>query len=224
MALNVRDYLGEAVYGALDGTVTTFAIVAGAIGADLSANVILILGLANLFADGFSMATGSYFSEKSKKSQFHSIRAEKKSLLIKHPAEVRAELTVLYEEMGLSKKEVACVVDAVSSSEKAAVKDLLFKDRIFLEASEPLLGALVTFGAFVFVGSIPILPLVLIGHISFWSILLMVALVLFLVGSLRSKITLISWWQGGLEIMVAGVIASLIAYYIGDVLSTALLV
>ncbi len=53
------NYLPDAVYGAIDGTVTTFAVVAGAIGADLSPRVVLILGAANLLADGFSMACGS---------------------------------------------------------------------------------------------------------------------------------------------------------------------
>ena len=62
-----RKYLPEFVYGAIDGIVTTFAIVAGAFGASLSSTVILILGFANLFADGFSMAMSNYLSTKSEK-------------------------------------------------------------------------------------------------------------------------------------------------------------
>ena len=61
----ISKYLPEFVYGGIDGGVTTFAIVAGAIGASLSSNIILILGFANLFADGFSMAVSNYFSNKS---------------------------------------------------------------------------------------------------------------------------------------------------------------
>jgi VIT1/CCC1 family predicted Fe2+/Mn2+ transporter len=53
-------YLPDAIYGAIDGTVTTFAILAGAVGANLSARVIIILGIANLVADGFSMAAGNF--------------------------------------------------------------------------------------------------------------------------------------------------------------------
>lgn len=60
-----RKYLPEFVYGAIDGTVTTFAIVAGVMGASLSSAVVLILGFANLFADGFSMAISNYLSTKS---------------------------------------------------------------------------------------------------------------------------------------------------------------
>jgi len=60
-----RKYLPEFVYGGIDGSITTFAIVAGAIGAKFSSAVILILGFANLFADGFSMAVSNYLSTKS---------------------------------------------------------------------------------------------------------------------------------------------------------------
>ncbi len=62
-----RKYLPEFVYGATDGTITTFAVVAGSIGASLSASIVLILGFANLFADGFSMAISNYLSTKSQK-------------------------------------------------------------------------------------------------------------------------------------------------------------
>lgn len=62
---NLEDYLREFVYGGMDGAVTTFAVVTGAAGANLGVRVILILGFANVLADGFSMAVGSYLSEKS---------------------------------------------------------------------------------------------------------------------------------------------------------------
>lgn len=61
-----RKYLPEFVYGGMDGSITTFAIVTGAMGASLSSVVVLVLGFANLFGDGFSMAVSNYFSTKSK--------------------------------------------------------------------------------------------------------------------------------------------------------------
>lgn len=60
-----EDYLSEFVYGGIDGAVTTFAVVAGATGAGFSATVVIVLGFANLIADGFSMGVGSYLSSKS---------------------------------------------------------------------------------------------------------------------------------------------------------------
>lgn len=59
-------YLADAVFAASDGIVTTFAIVAGSVGASLDSSVVLILGFANLFADGFSMAAGNFLGVKSK--------------------------------------------------------------------------------------------------------------------------------------------------------------
>lgn len=65
MIKKIENNLREFVYGGMDGAVTTFAVVTGAAGANLGVRVILILGFANVFADGFSMAVGSYLSEKS---------------------------------------------------------------------------------------------------------------------------------------------------------------
>jgi len=61
------EYIGDIVYGANDGIITTFAVVAGVAGAALSPTIVLILGVANLFADGFSMAAGNYLARKSEK-------------------------------------------------------------------------------------------------------------------------------------------------------------
>lgn len=66
-----KKYLPEFVYGGVDGIVTTFAVIAGATGATLSAHVILILGFANLFADGFSMAASNYLSHTEKNPERH---------------------------------------------------------------------------------------------------------------------------------------------------------
>lgn len=161
---NYKHYLGDAVYGALDGTVTTFAIMASALGASLPARVILILGLANLFADGFSMAVGSYFSEKS-------------------------ELEVAEHDGGENEP-----------------------------TKTPFVAGMITFFSFIIVGFVPIIPFLLSVQ-SFWSLLAFVAIVLFVVGSMRSLMSTVSWWRGGLEIMLGGVIASLIAYGVGEWLS-----
>jgi len=67
---NKGKYLKDAVYGALDGIVTTFAIVSGVTGANLSAKIILILGFANLFADGISMSAGNYLGTKSEQEYY----------------------------------------------------------------------------------------------------------------------------------------------------------
>ena len=68
---HLEDYLSEFVYGGIDGAVTTFAVVAGATGARFDTKIILVLGFANLIADGFSMGVGSYLSTKSEHEVQH---------------------------------------------------------------------------------------------------------------------------------------------------------
>lgn len=83
MIRKIENNLREFVYGGMDGAVTTFAVVTGAAGANLSSKVVLILGFANVLADGFSMAVGSYLSEKSDQdlsvSRGHSTRNDHES-------------------------------------------------------------------------------------------------------------------------------------------------
>ena len=74
--LSNREYLPDFIFGAIDGLVTTFAVVSGVVGASLSPSIILILGFANLFADGFSMAASNYLHSKSEK-ELEQMRAEK---------------------------------------------------------------------------------------------------------------------------------------------------
>src|SRR5690606_21331224 len=65
VAATARHYLRDLVYGSIDGVITTFAVVAGVQGGQLAAAVVLVVGLANLFADGLSMAAGNYLSIRS---------------------------------------------------------------------------------------------------------------------------------------------------------------
>jgi VIT1/CCC1 family predicted Fe2+/Mn2+ transporter len=65
---NTKKYLPDFVFGSIDGLVTTFAVVSGVIGASLDSKVVLILGLANLLADGFSMGVSNYLSKKTELS------------------------------------------------------------------------------------------------------------------------------------------------------------
>ncbi|MDP3975671.1 MAG: VIT1/CCC1 transporter family protein, partial [bacterium] len=91
-------YLPEAVYGASDGIVTTFAIVSGVVGADLSTSIILILGFANLLADGFSMAAGNYLSIKSEKEYHREEYRREKWEVENYPKGEIEEIRQIYEK------------------------------------------------------------------------------------------------------------------------------
>ncbi len=64
----IEHYIGDIVYGANDGIITTFAVIAGAAGAGLSSSIVIVLGIANLIADGFSMGASKYLSTRSEQS------------------------------------------------------------------------------------------------------------------------------------------------------------
>jgi vacuolar iron transporter family protein len=217
----VAQYLGNAVYGALDGTVTTFAIIAGSIGASLPTEIIVILALANLFADGFSMSVGSYLSERSKLDYTNKMIADKKMLLKESPDLAKAEVRGKYKRKGFEGSDLDRAVNIVTQDKSRFLKEILSYEGISSSVIRPFTISLITFLSFVTVGTIPILPMVLVPGIGFIQILFFVALVLFAIGSFRSRVSHLSWWRGGIEIALAGVIASLIAFIIGDALTKA---
>lgn len=215
----MAQYLGNAVYGALDGTVTTFAIIAGAIGAQLPIEIIIILGLANLFADGFSMATGSYLSEKSKLDYLDKLVGEKETLITKETDTAQEEVEEIYKEKGFKGKDLSRAVHIVTARRSTYLSEILSAEGINTATIKPFTISSITFLAFVTVGATPILLLFIKPDITFAQLLITIGTVLFIVGSLRSRISALSWWRGGLEIMIAGISASLIAYIIGDTLT-----
>ena len=80
-----RHYIRDIIYGANDGIITTFAVVAGVTGGALSTRAVLIVGVANLFADGLSMGVGNYLSIRSHESALTALgRPEEESQPIRH--------------------------------------------------------------------------------------------------------------------------------------------
>ena len=96
----VGGYLRDFVYGANDGIITTFAVVAGVAGANLSASVVLILGFANLLADGFSMAMSNYLGEKSNRDFVATERGREEWEVERLPEEEREEIRKIYRAKG----------------------------------------------------------------------------------------------------------------------------
>jgi vacuolar iron transporter family protein len=78
----MKEFLSEFIYGSIDGLVTTFSIVVSAIGAEFSNKVILILGVSNVLADGYSMGISRYLSSKAEINQNLSTKNSIKSGLI----------------------------------------------------------------------------------------------------------------------------------------------
>ena len=114
-------YIKSIIYGGLDGIVTTFAVVAGVAGASLSAGVVLILGFANLIADGLSMATGDYLSTKSE-NEYNKAEREREQWEVDHyPDGEKKELLELYVSKGITEDDAKTMVDIISKNKKVWV-------------------------------------------------------------------------------------------------------
>lgn len=217
-------YLGEFVYGGIDGSVTTFAVVAGSVGAGLDSSIILILGFANLLADGFSMSVGAYLSAK---SEAHNYNKHKKTEYweIEHkPDEEREEVREIYRQKGFEGQLLEQVVDTLTA-EKERWVDVMMKEELFMmeQSRSPLKIGAVTYLAFILVGFIP-LSLYLydyafpFGGNLFLATCALTGFGFAIVGWLKSYVTETSLWKGVLETVALGALAAGVAYWVGDVL------
>ena len=214
--------VSDFVYGGIDGAVTTFAVVAGVSGASLSPGIVLILGFANLFADGFSMAVGNYLGTKSHIEFANKIRRSEENSIIEKPEEEREEISEIYKEKGFSGDHLKKTVDVITSNKKIWI-DTMMTDEfgIIEETKSPLKAALTTFLAFNIMGIIPLFSFILYYFFPFFkesafiSSIILTSIALFLVGSIKASIVDKKWFLSGLETLIIGGITACIAYLIG---------
>ncbi|MCA1285062.1 VIT1/CCC1 transporter family protein [Salipiger bermudensis] len=219
---NGRGNLRDIIYGAIDGAVTTFAIVAGVAGAGLPPLVIIALGFANVFADGFSMAAGNYSGTKAELDDLNRLRRIETLRLRRDPEAVRADLRRIFAAKGLQDGTLDSAADEISRTPEHAVAMIL--DGIYGLSSvdpHPLRAALFTFGAFLIAGMVPLLPFLLALPHSFIVATLLTMAVFFAIGAYKSRWSLAPWWRSGLETFVIGGVAASIAYIVGSLFAGA---
>src|SRR5690606_3970330 len=160
-----REYIGEFVYGGIDGAITTFAVVAGAEGASLGNSIVVILGVANLIADGFSMSLGNFFSTKAERDNFKKHRQIEYWEVENLPETERLEIREIYEAKGFKGELLDRVVDVITSDKDVWV-DTMMKEELEMVMGEktPYKTAGVTFVSFILVGSVPLLSYVFMGE------------------------------------------------------------
>ena len=216
-----QEYLGEFVYGGIDGSVTTFAVVAGAAGADLSSAIVLILGFANLIADGFSMSIGAYLSTRSQQQNYDKHRAIEEWEVDHLPDVEREEVRDIFKAKGLEGDLLEQVVDVICSDKERWV-DVMMKDELDMireKRSAFAIGA-TTFGSFLLVGLIPLIIYVVDYVSDFEGNLFLTACVLttvafVFIGFLKAVVTQTSKIKGIAETLLLGASAAAVAYYIG---------
>jgi vacuolar iron transporter family protein len=225
----LKEYLGEVVYGGIDGSVTTFAVVAGSEGAGLGTEVVIILGCANLVADGFSMSVGAYLSSKSEKARYSKERQnEYWEIENKRESEVD-EVRDIFSELGFEGILLDNVVEKITENEDRWV-DVMMKHELELvrEKKTSFAIGLNTFVSFSFFGLIPLaiylLDLFQGLDVELFPISAVMTGVAFLIiGWSKSYVTHTSKLRGMVETILLGAAAALLAYGAGDVLEQWLL-
>lgn len=217
----LQKYLGEFVYGGIDGCVTTFAVVSGAVGANLETSIILILGFANLFADGFSMSVGAFLSQKSKKRLYLKHKRAEQHEVKHNKPEGTQEIRDLYAKKGFEGELLDQIVEKIIANDKLWVEEMMSGELELQkeEKSSAMVGS-ATFISFILVGLIPLLVYVFDFFFKnslplFFLSSLFAAIGFLVVGFLKAFITEENRVKSMIETLFLGGSAATIAYYLG---------
>lgn len=212
-------YLRDWIYGGIDGTVTTFAVVAGAIGADLSARVVIILGVANLLADGFSMAAANYSGASAEAENIERLRRMEERHIQQEPDGEREEIRQIFAAKGFEGDTLETIVTTITSSRTAWIDTMLLEEHgVMANNHSPMIAAAYTFAAFALCGLVPLLPY-LFGHEAGLAVAtLLSCMVFFAIGSAKSRWSHESWYVSGSKTLAIGLAAAAIAYGAGYLL------
>jgi VIT1/CCC1 family predicted Fe2+/Mn2+ transporter len=228
------DYFKEVIYGGTDGIVTTFAVVAGFAGAALSSNqttqlsflIVLLFGLANLFADAASMALGNLLSVRSEKDIYHMLRQREREELRNNPEHEKQETLTILQQKGFSPEDAETLTSIYKHNEEYWLDFMMHHEH---ELSDPrgeneIFTGLATFFSFIAFGSIPLLPFIFQENgdpltLFIYSIIgTFIALVI--LGLLKWRVIGERLTASLSEVVIIGGTASLIAYYIGTFFAT----
>ncbi len=220
-----HSYLRDFIYGSIDGGVTTFAVVSGVAGAKLGIDIVLILGVANLLADGFSMAVSNYLGTRSEEEARQAAQREEQRHIDLHPEGEVEEIRQIFARKGFEGELLEKVVETITSDRNQWVETML-QDELGLAPSpaDPKRAALSTFVAFVLIGAIPLLPFVYLslnpdGLATPYLVSALLTIVAFFgVGAAKARFVKRPWYHSGAETALLGGAAAAIAYLVGYLL------
>jgi len=211
-----HNYIRDFIYGGIDGAVTTFAVVSGVSGAELPASIVLILGFANLAADGFSMAASNYLGTRAEQDDYHRLAKVEYRHIEIAPEGERDEIRQIYRRKGFDGDELEKAVELITSNKDRWVKTMLTEEYgLPSSIRSPWTAAVATFAAFVVCGLVPLLPYLFRAASSFVVSFSMTGVTFFLIGSVKSRWSTASWFRSGLETLFVGALAAALAYSVG---------
>jgi len=213
------NYLRDWIYGGIDGAVTTFAIIAGVVGAGLQPYVVIILGLANLLADGFSMAASNYLGTRAERDEVAQLADMERRHIRLAPEGERSEIREILRSKGLTGDVLEDAVKAITSNPSTWVDMMLVEEHgVSHQQRSPLKSGASTFAAFVICGALPLAPFVIGGEGAFLWASVLVGLTFFAIGAAKSLWSLSPWWRSGIETLAVGASAAALAYLVGYML------
>jgi VIT1/CCC1 family predicted Fe2+/Mn2+ transporter len=217
-----QTYLRDFVYGAVDGAVTTFAVVAGASGAGLSAAVVVIMGLANLLADGISMAVSNYLGTEAAREQERQARRREEEQIELVPEGEREEVRQLFAAKGFEGADLERAVQVITSDRERWLDTMMSDELGFGAGTErPARAAGATFVAFVAIGTLPLVvyfaEVISPGSVTapFAISAVLTAVAFAIVGALKARVVGQRWWRGASETVAVGGAAATVAYLVG---------
>jgi VIT1/CCC1 family predicted Fe2+/Mn2+ transporter len=212
-----RQNISDAVLGGIDGCITTFAVVSGSVGAGFPSSVAVILGFANLFADGFSMAISNYESSKAEQEFFESIKKAEESHIDEIPEGEREEVRQIFKAKGFNDELLEKIVDTITADKRIWLEVMLTEEHgLSKTAPKPSVSAGVTFIAFISVGAIPLIPYIsssLKMSEQFIASSILAGTMFFLIGMLKSLALKKPVFLSGVRTLLTGGTAATLAYF-----------
>jgi len=213
------NYLRDWIYGGIDGAVTTFAIVAGVAGADLSAAVVLVLGFANLLADGLAMAASNYIGTKAERDDYDRVLGIESKHIALEPDGEREEIRQIFAAKGFSGADLERIVTVITSDRKLWAETMAVEEYgLSPTPRSPVLAALSTFAAFIACGLVPLVTYLSAGGLA--ACVVAAGATFFGVGAIKSRWSPLAWWRSGLETLLIGMSAAAVAFAVGYGLTT----
>lgn len=214
--------LPDFMLGGVDGVVTTFAIVAGSAGGQLSANTVIVLGIANLVADGFSMAVSNFLGTRARREEIRRSRADEEWQIEHFPEGERKEVREIFAQKGFDGAQLDKIVETITADRKVWTDTMMTEELQLSEVSaRPLRAGLFTFIAFAMCGLIPLLPF-LVSSGPFDTKLMISTMLgtatFFALGLVNGRLVGGSILGSGLRTLLIGSAAALLAYGAGLVL------
>ena len=207
-------YLRDWIYGGIDGVVTTFAIVAGVVGAHMPSTVVLVLGLANLVADGFAMALGNHSGTQAERDDYNRLLAIERKHIATVPAGEREEIRQIFSGKGFSGNDLERIVEVITSDNSRWAKTMVVEEYGHApNPKSPELAALSTFAAFTLCGLVPLATY--LGAGGLFPCIVGTGFVFFAIGAIKSRWSLTTWWRSGFGTFLIGMSAAALAFGVG---------